>query len=327
MPPEAARVRYWPRPLQKGGTIGICSPAGVSTSEKLDDAAHVLRSRGYGVVVTPHAAAVHPELSYLAGTEDNRAADLNALLRDPAIDLILCARGGFGSGKLLDTLDYAAIRADPKPLVGYSDITALSLGILAQTGVVTFSGIMATAGSGFGEDTLDAWSEASFWQAVGDATPFPRVMERPPDSPAWDIVRSDTAIVSGPVIPVCFSLLLSLWGTPYVPDLTGAILVIEDVHEELYAIDRFLTQLRLAGALDKLAAILVGSFNGTTDEENEKLKRDVPHLCVAHAPPTVTIASGVAYGHIPRRLTLPVGASATVDLHQGTFTFDNPRAA
>lgn len=321
-----ARPGRWPRPLKPGGTIGICSPAGISTPEKLEDAARVLRSRGYRVVIAPYAAAAHPDLSYLAGTEEERSADLNGLLRDPAIDLVLCARGGFGSGKLLDTLDYAAVRADPKPLVGYSDITALSLGILAQTGVVTFSGIMATAGSGFGEDTLDAWSEARFWQAVGDG-PFPRVMERPPGNGAWDILRSDTATVSGPVIPVCFSLLLSLWGTPYVPDLTGAILVIEDVHEELYAIDRFLTQLRLAGALDNIAAILVGSFNGTSDEENEKLKRDVPRLCVAHAPTKVVVAAGVDYGHIPRRLTLPVGAWATVDLHNGTFTFDNPRAA
>jgi muramoyltetrapeptide carboxypeptidase len=151
-------------------------------------------------------------------------------------------------------------------------------------------------------------------------------MERPADSAPWEVLRSERVVIYGPVMPVCFSLLTSLWGTPYMPDLTGAILVIEDIHEELYAIDRCLTQLRLSGALDHLAAILVGSFNGTTEEEDEKLRLGVPRLCASLAPAQVAVASGVAYGHIPRRLTLPVGATASVDLQAGTFTFDNPAA-
>lgn len=312
----------WPRPLRSGGTIGICSPAGISPQETIDKSVAALTRRGYKVKVAPNTAAIHPELGYLAGTEAQRLDDLNALIRDPDIDLILCARGGYGSGKLLDGLDYAAMQRDPKPLVGYSDITALSLGLAAKANVVSFSGIMATAGSGFGNDSLNPWSEASFWQAVGDS-PFPRVMDRGADGAPWEILRGPE-IITGPVVPICFSLLNCLMGTPYVPDLTGAILVVEDIHEELYAIDRCLTQLRLAGILDRLNGLLIGSFNGVSDEEDEKLRIGVPRLAAEMTPQTVAVASGIAYGHIPRRLTLPLGARATVNLAAGSFTFDSP---
>ena len=270
-------------------------------------------------MVAPHAAAHHPDRSYLAGDEAQRASDLNDFLRDPTIDLILCARGGYGSGKLLDRLDYDAARRDPKPVVGYSDITALSLGLLARAGVVTFSGIMATSGDGFGENTLDPWSEASFFQAVATPANQPLVFSPPPDAAPWQIMRGP-ARIEGTLIPVCLTLLASLVGTPYVPDLRGAILVIEDVHEELYAIDRDLNHLRLAGLLDGLVGVLLGSFNGFAPEQNALLQAGVLALAAEIAPPYVAVASGVAYGHIPRRLTLPVGAWATVDLEQATFT-------
>jgi muramoyltetrapeptide carboxypeptidase len=315
-----ASALAWPRPLQPGGTIGICSPAGPSPAEALQKAAQALEARGYRVIVAPNAAATAADLTYLAGSDDLRARDLNDLLCDPAVDMVLCARGGYGSAKILDRLDYTALRADPKPLVGYSDITALSLGIAARAGVVTFSGIMATAGNGLGEDSLDSWSEASLWQAVGNQ-PFPRIFRPPDESPPWE-VRRGTKTVTGPVYPVCLSMLVSLLGTPYVPDLTGAVLVIEDVHEELYRIDRYLTQLRLAGTLDRLASLLIGSFNGMDAETNATLRTHVPLLAERMTPQNVAVASGVAYGHIARRLTLPVGAIATVDLEDGTFAFD-----
>jgi muramoyltetrapeptide carboxypeptidase len=277
-----------------------------------------LEERGYRVVVAPNAMATQERLDYLAGTDDERLADLNSLLADRSVDAIVCARGGYGSAKLLDRLDYDALRRDPKPLIGYSDITALSLGIVAQIGVITFSGIMVTAGDGFGQDTLDTFSEQSFWQAVGNGS-LPRILTAPPDAAPWTIHRSVGETISGPVFPVCLSLLTSLLGTPYCPDLTGAILVIEDVHEELYAIDRCLTQLRLAGILDSLAALLVGSFNGV-EAQNDLLRAEVPRLALEMTPAHVTVASGIPYGHIPRRFTLPVGAPCLVDLTAGTFT-------
>lgn len=300
----------WPRLLRQGGTIGVCSPAGPTKDPiLLERGRAALAARGYRVVIATNTLAVGDPRDYLAGGEEERASDLNGLLRDPDIDLILAVRGGYGSAKILDRLDWSALRRDPKPIVGYSDITALSLGIAAQTGVVSFSGIMATVGHGFSDTTLDPFSEASLWQAVGEGA-FPRTLSAPLDQP-WHVLRGSGRI-SGPLFPVCLTLLTSLFGTPYVPDLTGGILVIEDVHEELYSIDRALTQLRLAGVLDQLAGVLVGSFNGV-EGQDEYLAVEVPKLVAEMTPESVAVVSRVAYGHIPRRLTLPCGAMVVAD--------------
>ena len=304
----------WPRPLRPGGTIGICSPAGPSPEGAVERGAQALEARGYKVVVAPHATAHHPRLDYLAGTEAQRLDDLNGLIRNPEIDLILAARGGYGAGKLLDGLDYAALCADPKPLVGYSDITALNLA-LASKGVVSYSGIMATAGDGFGEDTLDPFSEASFFQAVTQSDP---VFTQPADAPL--VVHRGATTLTGPLFPVCLSLLESLIATPYVPAMTGGLLLIEDVYEELYAVDRALNQLRLAGVLDRLAGILIGSFNGFKDERDAVLLQGVPELALEAAPEHVGVVSGFVYGHIPRRITLPMGATATLHAPTGQLT-------
>jgi len=282
-----------------------------------------MESRGYRVIVAPNSEAHYDELPYLAGSDAQRADDLNSLIRNPEVDLVLCARGGYGCARILDRVDYAALRADPKGIVGYSDITALSFGVLARAGVVSFSGLMAMAGYAFAQDSLDPWSEARFFDAVAGDAQSPIVLPSPEEAAPWEILRGPKSI-SGPVIPMCFSLLESLFGTPYVPDLSGAILVIEDIHEELYAVDRCLTMLRLAGVLDGLAGVLVGSFNGVGDDEMALLRRSLPHLLATVVPEHVAIATGVAYGHIARRLTIPVGGRATVDLEAGVFTFDPP---
>jgi muramoyltetrapeptide carboxypeptidase len=314
----------WPRLLPPGGTVGLCAPSGpVGDPAVLDAAVRRIEARGLRVVVALHTTAGDARFPYLAGDDDVRAADLNALLADPAVDLILCARGGYGVMRLLDKLDYDAARRDPKPLVGYSDITALHMALAARAGVVNFSGIMATAGSGLGEPDLDPFSEGSLWAAVSEAGTWPRVLESPAGSAPWIVHRAPAEgnDMSGRLYPVCLTLLAALVGTPYLPDLANAVLVIEDVHEDLYAVDRDLTQLRLARLLNGLAGVLIGSFNGTTEDEDALLRRGVPELVLAFTPPSVAVASGVAYGHVPRRLCLPVGAPVRVDLSARTFIF------
>lgn len=310
----------WPRPLKRGGTVGICSPSSPSSPSGLLAGVRALQTRGYRVVLSPHAAIVNADLPYLAGSDEERAEDLNELLSDPQVDAVLCARGGYGTCRLLDLVDYDALRLDPKPLVGYSDITALQLAIAVRAGVVTFSGIMATNRHDLGGAELDPFSEASLWQAIGD-TPFPRVFAHADDVPPWEGQR--VGRVTGPVYPVCLSLITSLLGTPYLPDLHGAILVIEDIGEDLYRIDRMLTQLRLAGILENLTALLVGVFNGKGDEEDAQMSVKVPALARAFTPPHVPVASGIAYGHVARRLTLPSGAVGTVDFAAQTLTFES----
>ena len=319
-----------PRPLLLGGTLGLVSPAGVAPAGQIDRAATILAERGYRVVVGEHAGddGTGNGYSYLAGTDDDRAADLNGFLADPAVDLVLCTRGGYGCARLLHLLDFDALRRDPKPIVGYSDFTALSLAVAARAGVASFSGIMATAGDGFSESTLDPFSEASFWQAVS-AGGFDTTYAAPVDAASWTVHRAPSLgdTVTGALYPVCLSLLVSLVGTPYLPDLTNAILLIEDVHEELYAVDRMLTQLRHAGLLANVTAVLIGSFNGTTPDKDAELIAGVPRLVLENTPLSVAVVSGVAYGHIARRLTVPVGVVGTAHLSQSAFVFDTGRKA
>ena len=305
----------WPKTLPAGGTIGICSPAGPSPKVRLDSAVSYLESLGYRVVVAPNTLQKLDVRDYLAGTREERLSDLNGLIRDESIDLILCARGGYGAAQLLDGIDWVTMRARRVGLVGYSDITSLTLGALARVGLIGYSGIMATAGDGFGEDSLDPYSAASFFAAVGGSP----ILEKSPDDKPWTLHRGPKA-VTGPVVPVCLSLLETALGTPYVPDLAGAILVIEDVEERLYALDRSLSQLRLAGILGKLSALLIGSFNGVNEEHDALLAREMPKLALEMCPESVAVVSGVAYGHIARRYTLPVGGVCTVDLETGAFT-------
>ena len=318
------RTIRWPRALPKGGTIGICSPAGPSKPGSIGVAADALRERGYEVVVAPNAEAIHEDFSYLAGDIDARVSDLNGLLQDPNIDAIVAARGGYGSAQLLPYLDYTSILRDPKPLVGYSDITSLNLGILAQTGIVSFSGIMCTAGDGFGQASLDAFSAQSFFDAIGSLadTGGVGILPTPDDTQLSGVgARPNPATITGRLIPVCMSLLVEAIGTPYIPDLTGAILVLEDIGEDVYSIDRMFNHLKLAGFLDRVNAVVLGSFNTDDDSKNAELSEKVPLVADMLVAKHIPIYTRYPYGHIPRRLTLPVGPLATMNTVTGVVTF------
>jgi muramoyltetrapeptide carboxypeptidase len=260
----------------------------------------------------------------LAGDIDARVSDLNDLLQNPDIDAIVAARGGYGSAQLLPYLDYTSILRDPKPLVGYSDITSLNLGILAQTGIVSFSGIMCSAGDGFGQASLDAFSAQSFFDAICSLTAAGGVGTLvTPDGTQLTAVggRPNPETISGRLIPVCMSLLVEAIGTPYFPDVTGAILLLEDIGEDVYSIDRMFNHLKLAGCLDRVSAVVLGSFNTDDDVKNAELTEKVPLVADTLIPNHVPIYTGYPYGHIPRRLTLPVGPLATMDTATGAVTF------
>lgn len=314
----------WPRALPTGSTIGICSPAGPSKPGSIAIAADALRARGYEVVIAPNAEAIHSDFPYLAGDIDARVSDLNGLLQDPNIDAIVAARGGYGSAQLLPYLDYTSILRDPKPLVGYSDITSLNLGILAQTGIVSFSGIMCTAGDGFGQATLDAFSAQSFFDAIGSLADTGGDGTLPtPDGTQLGVVgaRANPSTITGRLIPVCMSLLVEAIGTPYIPDLMGAILVLEDIGEDVYSIDRMFNHLKLAGILDRVNAVVLGSFNTDDDSKNAELSEKVPLVADMLVAKHIPIYTRYPYGHIPRRLTLPVGPLATMDTATGAVSF------
>ena len=255
-----------PPRLASGSRIGLVAPAGpLLERDDLTRAQELCRALGYQPVLGKHT---HHRFGYLAGTDEERVTDLNSALRDSSIDAIWCIRGGYGSLRLLDQVDYAAMAEQPKALIGFSDATALLNAVHRLTGVVTFHGPVARA-------SLTAFSRLHFDRVLTAAEPAGRLgrIPLPPDV----LVPQDNRIVSlcggvseGPLAGGNLTLLQCLIGTPYFPELAGAILFLEDVGEDLYRVDRMLAHLRLIGALRRLAGVLVGRF---TDLEALRWRR------------------------------------------------------
>lgn len=298
-----------PRPLTPGATIGIVSPA----SRPLDEAPYrqglgYLRQLGYSIL---ESEQVLFRRGYLAGDDDDRASDFNAMLQNPQIGAIFCTRGGYGTPRLLDRIDYDAILASPKIVVGYSDITALQLAIWAKVGVITFSGPMVAVEMGRG---IAPFTEASFWSALSPS-PSPRLLINPIDNPAR-VMKPGRA--AGRLLGGCLSLINVLLGTPYCPDFSGAILLLEDIDEEPYRVDRYLAQLRLAGVLDQVSGIVLGQFIDCVPREPEKPSLTVTEIFDDYfASLNLPILANFAYGHGGVKHTIPIGSRAILDTAQG----------
>jgi len=241
-----------PPRLRPNALIGLVAPAsGPADADQLQRGREMLERLGFRVRLGLHLLDSH---GYLAGRDEVRAEDLNEMFADEAVEAIFCIRGGYGASRLLPRLDFAALQAHPKILLGYSDITVLELAILRKVGLVTFYGPMVTtemAGTFRPED------QERMWAALTQLTP-PQPLGAVADGESPNVIRSGNA--SGPLVGGCLSVLVSLLGTPYEPELDGAILFLEDLDEEPYRLDRYLTQLRLSGKLNRVAGVALGQF-------------------------------------------------------------------
>ena len=301
-----------PPRLRGGDLIGIVSPASTpATQEKVDKGVHYLEGLGYRVKIGRHAMA---QYGYLAGTDEERSADLNDMLRDPAVKAVFALRGGYGTPRILDLLDYGAARRDPKILVGYSDITGLQLAFLRKAGLVTFSGPMVAVEMW---ENIDPFTEENFWRVVTSASRLGN-LQNPPDEP---LVAHNKGKASGILVGGNFSLLASLMGTPYLPDLRKTILVLEDVDEAPHRVDRMFAQLRHAGILKGIAGLVLGKFTDCVPSDPSK-----PHLTIEQvlqeAVSTVScpVLTNLQYGHIAKKLTIPFGVRATIDTRTGSLS-------
>lgn len=280
-----------PPPLQAGDKIAVVAPSGPADPARLERGCSILRGLGLDVVVGEHALDRGP-LRYLAGSDADRAADLQDAWCDPRIAAVLCARGGYGATRVLDHLDWAALReAPPKLLHGSSDITALHIAFGGRLGVTTsFGPMVATLVVDAGAEVLDHLRAGLF----GAGAP----------------VRGDRALragrAEGTLTGGNLSLLASLIGTPYAPEpAAGRIAFLEDVDEAPYRVDRMLTQLLQAGWFDGVAGIVLGTWIGCGDL--------APVFADRLMPLGVPILAGVPVGHGPRQLTLRLGAPALLD--------------
>ena len=309
-----------PPRLEPGMTVGLIAPAGASgNAEEVRYANDVLRSLGYRVKEGAH---VYARTQYLAGTDRQRAADVNAMFADPEVHAIFTLRGGYGTMRTLPYLDYELAARNPKIVIGYSDISGLLFGLHARTGLVGFHGPCAT--STFSEYTLAEYRKVVAGPQAGAVIAAPPRVDYP-EGRAERKNRITTFVggrARGPLIGGNLSLLSPLIGTPYAPDFRGAILFLEDVNEAWYRIDRMLTHLLLAGKLQQLAGIVLGKFTKVPEEGNSfNLEEITEQLLVPLGIPTVR---GLMIGHIEDKATVPLGIEAELDADAGTLTLLEP---
>jgi muramoyltetrapeptide carboxypeptidase len=252
------------------------------------------------------------EHGYLAGTDRERVHDLEAAFRDPEVKAIICTRGGYGVARLLPTFDLELARRNPKPLVGFSDITVLHLA-LQKAGVVSFWGPMPCSSLGW-----SSFSARSLQRALMSDVPAGRLPTAPGHRPMT--LRRGTA--QGRITGGTLSLLTSSLGTPYEVVTRGRIVFLEDVDEEPFKVDRMLTQLTSAGKLADAAGVALGIFTGI-DRRNTPARRSLTmrEVFADHLLPLkVPLLRNLAVGHVPDQVTLPYGVAARMDAGAGTLT-------
>ena len=226
------------------------------------------------------------------------------MLKDPAVRAIFFARGGYGVMRLLDSIDREAIVADPKILLGMSDVTALQLSLYTRCGLITFSGPMV---AGQVAEGLDRSSEESLMQALTESFTGRNLF--PSAENSAQIVRAGKA--SGTLLGGCLSLVTSLLGTRHFPEFKDTILFLEDIHEPPYRIDRMLTHLKLAGVLTRVAGLILGHFIGPDGEDLSAEAERILLGLIGDRP--IPVISRFPHGHVLPNLTLPHGAPVMLD--------------
>ncbi len=289
--------------LRRGSKIGIIAPASpIKDPAALETGVEILEEHGYQAVL---GESLHPAEAYLAGSDFERRVDLERLWRDESIDAIWCLRGGYGSVRVLPDLYLGLIEKRPKILVGFSDITGIELGLWSLTGLVSFHGpVLTTLESDF---TISQAFRMLSGEAVGTSLPWPEA-----DKSGYVLFRD--GVVTGPLLGGNLSLICSLLGTCYFPNLEGAILFLEETEEPAYRIDRMLTQLLLSGALEAVAGVIVGRCQPVPGKgEKEIIEVFAERLGKLRCP----AAYGFPIGHIRDQWTLPQGITFEADLGKG----------
>ena len=300
-----------PPHLSRGDVIGLVSPASApSSSEMIEKGVQYLERLGYAVKVGPHAAKVH---GYLAGTDEQRAGDFNGMVRDKTVRAIIAVRGGYGTPRLLSLIDYRTLKRQPKIIVGYSDITALQLAIVQKVGLVTFSGPMAGVEMSNG---IDPYTEENFWRLL---TSRSRVGElRNPSDEPLRVLRRGKKV--GRLLGGNLATAMSLLKTPFAPDLTGSLLVLEDVDEAPHRVDRVLSQLSNAQILGKISGLVFGKFTDCIPSDPSKPYIPIDQVLENAAQRLkCPVVANLQYGHVPKKLTLPLGLRTRLDTEKGTI--------
>jgi len=289
--------------LKPGDTIGVVAPAGSFERKTFSLGLKTLESMGFRTRVP---VEIFEKFGYLAGDDAHRARIVNRLFQDPGIQAIVCARGGFGSLRVLPLLDFDVVRKNPKIFIGFSDISALLAAITARSGLVSFHGPVVTTLAGASENTSNTLLAAVSGDMPLQIRPASGIVIRP-------------GRTRGPLIGGNLTTLCHLLGTPFQPAFKNHILLLEDRGEVPYRIDRMLTQMKLGGCFKGMAGMILGSFVncGPLDDVFQVFEehfKDIP----------VPILAGFEVGHGAQNLTLPFGIDATLDADKQLLSFAQP---
>ncbi|MBI5058457.1 LD-carboxypeptidase [candidate division KSB1 bacterium] len=294
-----------PRPLQRGGTIGICAPAGPVKPERLARAVREIEASGFRVVLSEQVLG---NIGLFSAPDETRGAELLQMFQRADVDAVFCARGGVGSSRLLELLDWQRIAEVRKPLVGLSDTTVLQWVLWQRTGLVSFAGPLAVEWDGaLSAATRDHCTNLLAGRQCDNLlSAFPgrgRVLRRG---------RQDR--VTAPLLPGNLTMITTLLGTPYLPDLRDVALLVEDIHEPPHRVDRMFFHLRNAGVLNSLAALLIGDFgDGSVSVDADSIERSA---LAAAAGTDYPILTDIPFGHGPDRMSLPIGGNVQISCQE-----------
>jgi muramoyltetrapeptide carboxypeptidase len=302
-----------PHSLRRGDVIGICAPASApSTDDAIDKGIRYLEHLGYRIELGKN---VYRRRGYLAGTDDQRASDVNTLFANPNIKAVFTVRGGYGSHRILPLLNYSTIKRNPKIFVGYSDITALQLAFFTKTGLITFSGPMVASEMSAG---LRGNEEELFWRTLTSHKPLPPIDARRSFSTKHSSRKNRSV---GRLLGGNLSLVAALVGTPYFRAMSKLILLLEEIDERPYRIDRLLQQIKLAGVLKKINGVVLGKFIGCEPQKGKSSLTLEQVLDETFSDFRYPVLSSIHYGHVKRSLTLPLGVRVQVDARSGRLSF------
>jgi muramoyltetrapeptide carboxypeptidase len=307
-----------PKVLKPGDTVGLITPSSYVSDP--DELAFAKRFCEFFELKWKMGPNVGKRFGYLAGTAQQRVDDLHAMFSDPAIQGVFCIRGGYGSAQMLDKIDYNLIRANPKILLGYSDVTALHTAIRQRTGLITFHGPVSLS-------HLTEWSQRHLRAAIFQTKPIGELTNPPESNPlraghSMRTVRGGR--VRGPLTGGNLTLLSTTLGTPYEIQTTGSILLMEDIGEDIYRIDRMFTQLRLAGKLQSAAGILVGECKDCPPPNHDSAYSLGEVIDYLLGDLNIPVLYGLSFGHTVDQVTLPLGAVAQLDADKQTLTVEEP---
>lgn len=307
-----------PKRLKEKSRIGVIAPASFITEEEFDKIKENLASLGFVAIPSKN---LYKKYGYLGGTDAERIEDLHEMFLRDDIDGIMCARGGYGTPRILRMIDYNLIRKHPKVIIGYSDITALLVAIFVKTGLVTFHGAV-------GISTFNDFTKKYFNDVLIEGKNFVEFVSEPEEnenenSSIKEILKISSGRAEGRLIGGNLSLIVNLMGTDFDFNLDDKILFLEEVGEEPYRIDRMLTQLLNSNRLEKCRAIVMGKFSRCeVKRENPAFQESlnlrevlVDRLSNLNIP----VIYGLSFGHIKNKFTLPIGVRAMIDVETEKF--------